>query len=273
MTHLGDEEGELLVRAPSVEGTGFAVRWASGSDVGRHRAVNEDSLLTVPPVFAVADGMGGHAAGDRASAAVATRLAELEGREFLSVEELDAALGRAADDIAELSVGLASGAGTTVAGAAIALVEETACFLVFNIGDSRVYAVGTAELERVTVDHSVVQELVDAGLIAAADAESHPESNVITRAVGFNEAPSPDLWGLPLRDGLRLLVCSDGLTKEVDDTQIATVLAENPAPADAVAALIARALDAGGRDNVSALVLDVVSAPALEGGGSGEDAG
>lgn len=243
---------------------GFVLEWAGRSDIGHKRAVNEDSVLVGPPVFAVADGMGGHAAGDRASAAVVERLASLAGdadRGYLDIVRLDGALTAAADDIDDFAAHIPIGAGTTVTGALLALVDGEPHFAVFNIGDSRVYLLADGEFARVTRDHSVVQEMVDAGLIDERQAEDHPESNVITRAVGFRESPRPDLWMLPMRPGMRLLLCSDGLTKEVDDRRIRRHLAEGGTAAQTADGLMDAALAAGGRDNVTVVVIDV-AAPA-----------
>lgn len=242
---------------------GFLLDWAGRSDVGRRRQVNEDSLLVRPPVFAVADGMGGHAAGDRASAAVVDRLGALKAEPstgYLEIGRLDAALHAAADDIDDLAAHIPVGAGTTVTGAVLALVDDEPTFIVFNIGDSRVYLWDENEFRRVTTDHSVVQEMVDAGLLRAEDAENHPESNVITRAVGFREAPRPDLSRLPLRPGMRLLLCSDGLTKEVADADIRRHLAAGRSAAETADELMDAALAAGGRDNVTVVVIDVMAA-------------
>lgn len=243
---------------------GFVLDWAGRSDIGRKRQVNEDSVLVGPPVFAVADGMGGHAAGDRASAAVVERLAALAAladHGYLDIARLDEALGAAADDIDEFAAHIPIGAGTTVTGALLALVEGEPHFAVFNIGDSRVYLSADGEFSRVTRDHSVVQEMVDAGLIDERQAEDHPESNVITRAVGFRESPRPDVWMLPMRPGMRLLLCSDGLTKEVDDRRLRAFLAQDSSAAETADHLMDAALAAGGRDNVTVVVIDV-AAPA-----------
>ena len=131
----------------------------------------------------------------------------------------------------------------------------------FNIGDSRVYRFERNELTQVTVDHSVVQELVDAGVIAPEMADSHPESNVITRALGFHDEPLPDIWRVPARANLRLLICSDGLTKEVGDDRIRLHLASGMSAAETASALVDAALAAGGRDNVTLIVVDVLQAP------------
>jgi len=240
---------------------GLALAWATRSDVGLRRSANEDSVLAEPPVFAVADGMGGHAAGDRASAAVVARLHEATGAPATDVAAIVAALSAARLDIDAIAEGIPVGVGTTVTGVAVVTRGEEPALLVFNVGDSRTYALRDGRLDRLTVDHSVVQELVDAGVIDAAQAEHHPESNVITRAIGFREEPRPDLWLVPARGGERLLLCSDGLTKEVPEPRIAELLAAGE-DADATAQLLLdAALEAGGSDNVSVVVVDVTAAP------------
>jgi serine/threonine protein phosphatase PrpC len=261
MNSVGRDRSGFRLTVPGKR-RGFVLDWAGRSDVGRRRAVNEDSVLVSPPVFAVADGMGGHAAGDRASAAVVDRLAALAGladHGYLDVSRLDGALAAAADDIDDFAAHIPIGAGTTVTGVLLALVEGEPHFAVFNIGDSRVYLLADGEFSRVTRDHSVVQEMVDAGLIDERQAEDHPESNVITRAVGFRESPQPDLWMLPMRPGMRLLLCSDGLTKEVDDRRIRRYLTESGAAAETADDLMDAALVAGGRDNVTVVVIDVMA--------------
>jgi protein phosphatase len=239
---------------------GFVLDWAARSDVGRKRAVNEDSVLVGPPVFAVADGMGGHAAGDRASAAVVERLAALRAladHGYLDLARLGEALGAAADDIEAFAADIPVGAGTTVTGALLALLDGEPQFAVFNVGDSRVYLLADDDFVRVTRDHSVVQEMVDAGLLDERHAEDHPDSNVITRAVGFREPPRPDVWMLPIRPGMRLLLCSDGLTKEVGDREIRRHLTAGGTAAETADELMDAALAAGGRDNITVVVVDV----------------
>lgn len=254
---------------------GFVLDWAGRSDIGRKRAVNEDSVLVGPPVFAVADGMGGHAAGDRASAAVVERLAALRAaadRGYLELPHLEEAIRAAAGDIDELAAHIPVGAGTTVTGTVLTLHDGEPCFAVFNIGDSRVYLLDAeGGFSRVTRDHSVVQELVDAGLLAEEDAEDHPESNVITRAVGFRDDPRPDVWILPIEPGMRLLLCSDGLTKELDDARIRSHLAEGGTAARTADGLMDAALAAGGRDNVTVVVIDVAASAPKPRGGAGAD--
>ena len=132
----------------------------------------------------------------------------------------------------------------------------------FNVGDSRTYRVEDGALRRITVDHSVVQEMVDAGVLRAEDAEAHPDSNVITRAVGFGEPPEPDWWTLPLRTGDRYIICSDGLTKEIGDAgHRADRRRRSTDPQELAERLVGDALVAGGRDNVTVVVLQVEDAP------------
>lgn len=262
MSVIGADAVGHRITVPSRPGAHLVLDWASRTDVGLRRAVNEDSVVAHPPIFAVADGMGGHAAGDRASAAVVERLAGAAREPGpIDLVHLQAALSAAARDIDELAEGIPIGVGTTVTGAALVWRGERPEFAVFNIGDSRVYAYADGDLRQVTVDHSVVQELVDAGMLDAADAEGHPESNVITRAVGFRERPRPDLWTVPALAGLRLLVCSDGLTKEVPVSRLRDLLGSGSGAADTADALVDAALVAGGRDNITVVVVDVVAVP------------
>jgi protein phosphatase len=128
---------------------------------------------------------------------------------------------------------------------------------VFNIGDSRVYQYFRGALTQLTVDHSVVQHLIDTGAISVEEAEYHPHANVITRAVGFNEEPVPDFSRLTLIPGQRLLICSDGLTKELTDTGIQHFLGEAKTAKQAARRLVRHALDNAGRDNVTVIVIDV----------------
>lgn len=258
MTQLGRFPAEHTVSVPGRPTATIVLAWGAVTDTGRKRSHNEDSLLAVPPIFAVADGMGGHAAGDVASAAVVTRLAERLSTDFTDVDAIDEGLRAATADIALAVDEDNLGVGTTVTGAALTLQGGDPYWAIFNVGDSRVYMFENDELTRVTVDHSVVQELVDSGAITAADAEFHPNSNIITRAVGFNAEPMPDYWMLPVRAGLRLLLCSDGLTKELNDERIRIQLAAGESANETAHALMAAALDAGGRDNVTVIVVDVI---------------
>lgn len=254
MTEIGDSNTGLTVEVPGHDS--FVLSWAAATNVGRRRAANEDSYVAKLPIFAVADGMGGHSAGDVASAAVVTRLAETATGTFLDPGDVERSLERATDDITLVGE-TEFGIGTTVTGAVLTLRDGEPYFAIFNIGDSRVYLFDRNELSQITVDHSVVQEMVDAGQLTRDEAEHHPDSNIITRAVGFGVVPSADIWLLPVRPGLRLLMCSDGLTKEVSDERIRLHLAAGLTPVETGSALIEAALAAGGRDNITTIVVDV----------------
>ncbi|MDQ4138082.1 MAG: protein phosphatase 2C domain-containing protein [Actinomycetota bacterium] len=264
MTRIGRDKSRHIVRIPGSSGGQLVLSWASSTDTGHRRSANEDSVLADSPIFAVADGMGGHAAGDLASAAVVNRLSEAREGEFAELGRLIEALEAATADIDRVADDNALGVGTTVTGAALVMLNDVASFAVFNIGDSRVYRFYDGELSQITVDHSVVQELVDSGIIHPDDAEFHPDSNVITRAVGFNASPHPDYWMLAAVPGMRLLLCSDGLTKEVGRERLRLHLAAGMSPEDTVAALMDAALAAGGRDNVSLIIVDVLEAPGAD---------
>ncbi|MWB98777.1 protein phosphatase 2C domain-containing protein [Agromyces seonyuensis] len=256
MTQIGNDNTGVRFALP--DGTAVTIAWSAISDVGLRREVNEDSFVAQPPIFAVADGMGGHAAGDIASAAVVARLAEHGGRSHATARDIDKALRHAVRDMAR-SIGVTDeGSGTTVTGVALTVIGAEPAWLVYNIGDSRVYRYIDGLLEQLTVDHSIVQELVDAGQISREEADVHPHANVITRAVGFHETPQPDYRAIAIEPGMRLLACSDGLTKELTPYGIRHFLAEHEAAADAAKALVDAAVGNGGRDNVTVVVVDVL---------------
>jgi len=257
VTVLGQSTGSADIAIPGRPDATLSIIWAAATDVGRRRKANEDSLIAESPVFAVADGMGGHLAGDRASDAVVSRLAGLLGPDFIDPETVEQALELATEDIEIVSAGSDIGVGTTVTGAVLTLEGETPYFAVFNIGDSRVYSFTGNKLRQVTVDHSLVQELVDAGRITRAQAAKHPDGNIITRAVGFQATPTPDWTLVPIRTGLRLLLCSDGLTGELDDKRIRLNLAAGLSAKETAGALVDAALASGARDNVTVVVVDV----------------
>jgi protein phosphatase len=261
VTAIGSGDPRHSITLPGRPDATITIAWAATTDTGRRRAANEDSFVARSPLFAVADGMGGHSAGDLASAAVVTRLSEAITAEFLPPGDIERALEHATRDITTLAEDTELGVGTTVTGAVLTMLDGAPYFAVFNIGDSRVYQFEGNELNQVTVDHSVVQELVDAGRLSRWEAEHHPDSNIITRAVGFNAQPTPDIWMLPVRAGLRLLVCSDGLTKEVGDERIRMHLAAALSAHETAGALVDAALAAGGRDNITTIVIDVLDAP------------
>lgn len=263
MTVIGQNEPSHTVRVPGTAGP-VVLAWGLDTHTGYRRRHNEDSLVVKPPIFAVADGMGGHSAGDVASKAVVTRLGEAAAGEATTAEIIDAALSAATGDISLAADSSQLGVGTTVTGAALMTRNEVPHWAIFNVGDSRVYLYENNKLGQVTVDHSVVQELVDAGMISASEAEDHPDSNIITRAVGFNADPVTDYWLIPLRKGMRLLLCSDGLTKEVAFDALEQQLAAGHPPGQTASLLVDAALNAGGRDNVTVVVVDVVDGPTGE---------
>lgn len=229
---------------------------AARTDAGLHRAANEDSFLAEFPVFVVADGMGGHDAGDRASAAVIDAFRPLVGRVDVQPADVADAVARAHAAVVQIADGTVRGAGSTLTGVVHILHDERPFWLVVNIGDSRVYRLRDGAFERMTIDHSLMQEQLDSGELAPEDAQFFVHRNVITRAVGAPDSPA-DYWVRPVSAGERLLVCSDGLTGEVDEQLVYEVLSSD-APADARAdALVRGALANGGHDNVTVLVIDV----------------
>jgi protein phosphatase len=242
------------------------LRYGVRTDVGRVREVNEDDLLAAPPVFAVADGMGGHDGGDVASRTAVEELRRLveEGYEAQRADDaVVQALARAQQRIADYAAdrraqGFRSSPGTTAVAAVLVETEDGPAWLVANLGDSRCYRLADGTLEQVSVDHSLVQHYVDAGQITRAEAARHPERHVVTRALGGPGMPRPDLFVVPLSEAPRLLLCSDGINGMIDDGAIAAVLRDLDDPEEAAGRLVDEALQAGGRDNATAVVVDVV---------------
>lgn len=262
-------------RAGTIEVGEVALRWAAVSDVGLVREANEDAAYVGAGLLLLADGMGGHDCGEIASAAALNSLAEvdiddLESTRASVVERLQAAQS----DIEAIDTDSGRRAGTTVTGAILLVEDGEPQWLVLNIGDSRTYRLLGGVLEQVTQDHSQVQELVDAGFITAEQARVDPRRNVITRALGAGMEPDADFFAVPVTPGERLLICSDGLTGEVEDEQIGELLSANDDPADAAAALVAAALAGGGRDNITIIVADVLDGAAAvdEASDDGEEA-
>jgi protein phosphatase len=210
-------------------------------------------------IWAVADGMGGHAAGDVASAYTIESLQEADRMPDLRPADLLAAIATANQRILDHVRGEpeSQGMGTTVAGVASVQVGGAAHWAIFNVGDSRVYRCSGSALSRATVDHSETEELVLAGKITEDEARHHKLRNVITRSVGSDPGPQVDLWVMPQTPGDRFLVCSDGVTSELADDAIASAILGEPDPRVAVDRLVAAALAAGGRDNTSAIILEL----------------
>jgi protein phosphatase len=242
-----------------LDGTALEVRWGSATDIGRVRDHNEDSLVADGVVFAVADGMGGHAAGEVASRIAVEALADLARHPASGPDDLTAALHEANRRILESQSRATEqrGMGTTVTGLTLVRAGGSEHWVVFNVGDSRVYHVADGGLSQVTRDHSEVRELVDAGLIDAAEAARHPLRNIITRSLGSDRAPAVDSWELPPTPGERFVVCSDGLSNELDDEEILRVVHTYPDPQTAADHLVGAAVRAGGRDNVTVVVVAV----------------
>lgn len=238
------------------------IRFSHGaaSSVGRVRRVNEDSLVAVPPLYAVADGMGGHGSGDVASRLAVEVLARCAELRPLFTEAVLAALEEANRAIIE-HAGVHK-MGTTVAGLAGLETVGGDHLMVFNVGDSRVYRLAGERVQQLTVDHSQVQELVLAGVITSDQARNHPRRNIVTRALGSAPALRADHWVHPVVDGDRFLICSDGLFTELPDAVIVPLLAVG-GPQQAAEALVAAACDAGGHDNVTVLVVDVNPGPPM----------
>jgi protein phosphatase len=243
------------------------LHYGVATDVGLVREVNEDSLLAEPPVFVVADGMGGHDGGEIASRIVVEEFARLAETGYDPRQGPDVVMAtlrssqRRLREYAATHRGSDGGPwhGGTTAVAAM-LVEQDAGpeWLLTNLGDSRIYRFSRGELLRVSTDHSVVQELVDAGRISEEQAMVHPERHIVTRALGGPDPLDPDFFSLALVEAERLLLCSDGVTDLLRDAELAQVLGGSPDPRDAADHVVAAALAAGGIDNATAVVVDVV---------------
>jgi serine/threonine protein phosphatase PrpC len=228
------------------------------SDVGQLRTGNEDSFLVDDrlELYAVADGMGGHNAGEVASA---TALEALRAA-VASGQALDAAIVRANAAVFEKAATdrSMSGMGTTLT-AVVILGEST--LLVGHVGDSRAYRIRDGMLEQLTEDHSLVEELVREGRLSPEEAEVHPQRSIITRALGIDPEVDVDLYTLEAHTGDRILLCSDGLTTMLRDDVVLQVAELETDPRLAADRLVDAANDAGGEDNITVLIIDVLEAP------------
>jgi protein phosphatase len=250
------------------------LHYGAATDVGQVREVNEDSYLAAPPLFVVADGMGGHDGGDVASGIVVEefgRLAEDGYDPRRGAEVVAETLERCHDRITEFAdeqtvrTGRDFQAGTTAVVALLVEDDEGPKWLLANLGDSRIYTYVNGVLDQVSVDHSLVQELVDEGTINPSEMATHPARHVVTRALGGPDRSGADYFLLPLPDAERVVLCSDGITEMIDDASLAAVLAAATDPRDAADRLVAAAVSAGGRDNATAIVVDVVGLEADSG--------
>ena len=235
----------------------LALESETRSDVGR-RPNNEDAAYASPRMAAVADGLGGAAAGEVASRTVIDALARLdEGRTDGALESaLQDAVCSSNETISSMAQADPDKAGMSTTLTAIALADDDR-YVVTNIGDSRTYLLRDGELSQVTRDDSLVQLLVDAGEITAEEARHHPRRSVVLDALDGSQRRDAPLTSLEARPGDRLLLCSDGLSDVVEDGAIAAALAI-PSRAQCADRLVELALEAGGRDNVSVVVADVV---------------
>lgn len=236
----------------------IAVSWGSATERGPRRN-NQDALLAQPPVFVVADGMGGHAGGELASAIVVETFRALVGHGDVPPSAVSELINRANEAIlqhAESDPAL-RGMGTTLVGLVMVHDGQSDYWLVANIGDSRLYRFAEGELRQLTVDHSFVQELVDAGRIRADEARIHPQRNIVTRVLGSIQPPEAEYWLFAPVPGERYLLCSDGICGELEEPAIARLMGGVPDPGLAASALVGEALRAGGTDNATAIVIDV----------------
>ena len=234
------------------------------TDTGNVRPQNEDAYVASEHLFAVADGMGGHNAGEVASALATTLLLERSTGQTLTPEwfvEAITAINRTIHESAAESTER-RGMGTTIC--ALALVQplsdsvEPPQIALANVGDSRIYMSRAGTFRQLSVDHSYVQELVTEGLITEEEARVHPRRNIVTRALGIDERVAVDSWLLPVFSGDRFVLCSDGLVDEVPTADIAALAAQQREPQIIADSLVALAKRNGGRDNITVVVVDAV---------------
>jgi len=234
--------------------------WAETHN-GAVRKHNEDALVSRPEIglWAVADGAGGHASGEIASGMLAETLGEAP--DGLSAQDMLAELRARVGTVHEALKREAArrGEGAMIASTIVILLIRGAHFACLWAGDSRAYLLRGGVLQQVTRDHSLVQELVDAGAITAEQAEHHPQANVITRAVGSFDELELDKVSGRLEPGDRFLLCSDGLCKTLDEARLADILDGDATDAGPGVELIAAALEQNVRDNVTAVVVDVLA--------------
>jgi PPM family protein phosphatase len=228
------------------------------TDTGRRRMRNEDAYVFEPPLFAIADGMGGARAGEVAAGIAAAALRDGR-RDVIDEESLGALIDEANRRVWERSVADPStaGMGTTVTVAFADAPDEQVLF--GHVGDSRAYRLRGDELEQITTDHSLVAELVESGVLTPEEAERHPQRSAITRAVGTERAIEVDVFTVPAEPGDLVLLCSDGLTDMLSEDEIASVLLEaDRDPSAAADALVAAANAKGGEDNITVVLFELV---------------
>lgn len=234
------------------DATPLSFRSVVRSHIGKVRMVNEDRLLDCPDrgLWAIADGMGGHHLGDKAATIVVRALAQLaEAEGALDAAAIVAALDGANSDIMAISRSAGQICGSTVAALHI---DGCRCTIVWA-GDSRIYRLRDRKLQRLSHDHSVVQELTDAGIITEAQGRYHPQSNVITRAIGIDRNSHVERGASIAQQGDRFLLCSDGLSSQLSDDAMLAMLSSGME--DSANRLLNAALDAGGSDNISLILV------------------
>jgi protein phosphatase len=247
------------------------LRSGSASDVGRVRAVNEDQLLDSPTLFAVADGMGGHVGGDVAARTAIEALAQRFNVQpspnglVQAVRDANTAVWEKSTADPELR-----GMGTTMTAIGLVNAGDGDHLVLANVGDSRAYRYRHGSLEQLTHDHSVAEELVARGELTQAQAEIHPHRHILTRALGVGPDVDVDVWEVVPRQGDRLLLCSDGLTNELTVEGISEVLDATDDPQAAADDLVRQANVAGGNDNITVVVVDVLVG---EDAAAGDDSG
>ncbi len=233
------------------------IRAAMATDVGRVREHNEDAVLVTPRVVAVADGMGGHAAGEVAAALAVESLRPLGDDDAVQTDDVVARVGAANQALLDSAAAHPEqrGMATTLVGLAQVVVDGAPRWVAVNIGDSRIYRVVDGTMTQVSQDHSEVGELVAMGLLSEEDALRHPARNIVTRCLGRDPLEPVDSWVLAPHPGERFLLCSDGLTNELRDPAIARLLMDGDDPQVIADRLVAAAVEAGGRDNVTVVVV------------------
>lgn len=237
--------------------------WAALSDIGRVRTHNEDSVLAQPPLFVVADGLGGHEAGEVASLIAIETLRDHAPRrpDAKALARAVRAANREVIRAAREGHGRA-GMGTTMT----AVIVEGTHIAIAQVGDSRAYVLHEGQFERLTEDHSMVADMIRRGQLTEAESRYHPNRSVITRALGTDANMDADAREIDVSLGDRLLLCSDGLTGMLEDAAIAEILSNHAEPAAAAHALLNAANDAGGHDNISIVIVDIVGNSAVRGG-------
>ena len=235
----------------------------AATDTGNLRGQNEDAHIAEQNLFAVADGMGGHNAGEVASAMAIEHLRNVAISGVSSAEafaqvvrDLNSAIYTSATSTTDQR-----GMGTTLTAAALLAptnnMDQPSQIVIANVGDSRTYLLRSGELRQMSVDHSYVQELVTEGLLTVDEARTHPRRNIVTRALGIDEQVSVDTWTIPMFDGDRFMLCSDGLVDEVPLDEITEMMREHSAPQLIAERLVTAAKRHGGRDNITVIVVDV----------------